>query len=249
MIRQNSSIYLPFSFKEQESNSPSNPALLIAKLARKKNKVIKLVRSITKTGYNEYYDYNYVEEAEVVRVIRSALVKVGLSFSVSTSEILPPNTINTELGEFYNYTIKMTFTLVDTETGYFESCPWLGMGSDQGDKALYKAYTSGVKYFLLKNFLLPTDDDVERTNIIPEKQSKPILKEAQSKRSVMDQNNIKIMKNLSDHYRRQLPQGARFDQERFHEAVWEYFKAWPSVNSAAKRVKEAIDVREVVIWE
>ena len=249
MIRQNSSIHLPFSFREPGPNTAEDPALLIAKMARKKNKVIKLVRSITKTGYNEDYDYNYVEEAEVVRVIRSALVKVGLSFSVSTSEILPPNTIKTELGEFYNYTIKMTFTLVDTETGYFESFPWLGMGSDQGDKALYKAYTSGVKYFLLKNFLLPTDDDVERTNIIPEKQSQVSLKGAQSKRPSMDQNSIKIMENLSDHYRRQLPQGARFDQERFHEAVWEYFNAWPSINAASKRIKEVIDVREVVVWD
>lgn len=249
MIRQNSSIHLPFSFKEPESNTPNDPALLIAKMGRKKNKVIKLVGSIAKTGYNEYYDYNYVEEAEVVRVIRSALVKVGLSFSVSTSEILPPNTINTELGEFYNYTIKMTFTLVDTETGYFESCPWLGMGSDQGDKALYKAYTSGVKYFLLKNFLLPTDDDVERANVIPEKQSQVSLKGPQSKRPPMDQNSIKIMENLADHYRRQIPQGARFDQERFQEAVWEYFDVWPNVNSAAKRVKEVIDVREVVVWD
>ena len=249
MIRQNSNIHLPFSFNDLEPNTPNDPALLIAKMARKKNKVIELVGSIAKTGYNEYSGYNYVEEAEVVRVIRSALLKAGLSFNVSTSEILPPNTINTELGEFYNYTIKMIFTLVDTETGYFESCPWLGMGSDQGDKAVYKAYTSGVKYFLLKNFLLPTDDDVERTNIIPKNQSQVGLKESQSKRPVMDQNSIKIMEKLADHYRREIPQGARFDQERFHEAVWETFNAWPSVNAAAKRVKEAIEVREVVVWD
>jgi hypothetical protein len=249
MIRQESSLYLPSSFRDTGPNGADDQSLLIAKMARKKNKVIKLISSIAKTGYNEYDDYSYVEEAEVVRVIRNALVKSGLSFSVSTSEILPPNTINTELGEFYNYTIKMTFTLVDTETGYFESCPWLGMGSDQGDKALYKAYTSGVKYFLLKNFLLPTNDDVERTNIIPEKQSQVSLKVSQSDRPPMDENSIKIMENIADHYRRQIPQGARFDQERFHEAVWEHFKAWHSVNAAAKRVKEVVDVREVVVWD
>ena len=249
MIRENSRILLPSSLNGPESNSADGSAVLIAKIARKKNKVMKLVGSIAKTGYNEFYDYNYVEEAEVVRVIRDALVKVGLSFSVSTSEILPPNTINTEIGEFYNYTIKMTFILVDTETGHFESYPWLGMGSDQGDKALYKAYTSGVKYFLLKNFLLPADDDVERVNIIPKIQSKVSLKKPQSKRPAMDQNSIKIMEKLSEHYRDQIPRGARFDQERFYEAVWEYFKAWPSVNAAAKRVKEVIDVNEVVVWE
>jgi hypothetical protein len=245
MIRQNSSIHLPFSFEEAEAPANSD-AVLIAKMARKKNNVIKLVRSIAKTGYNDCYDYNYVEEAEVVRVIRNALVKVGLSFGVSTSEIMPPNMISTELGDIYNYTIKMTFTLVDAETGYFERSPWLGMGSDQGDKALYKAYTSGVKYFLLKNFLLPTDDDVECANIIPKKQFR--LKESQLERPVMDQNSIKIMEMLADHYRGQIPQGAKFDKERFHEAVWEYFKAWPSVNAAVKRVKEAIDVRQVVVW-
>jgi hypothetical protein len=57
------------------------------------------------------------------------------------------------------------------------------------------------------------------------------------------------MESLADHYRNQLPQGSRFDMERFHEAVWEHFNAWPCVNAAAKRIKEAIDVREVVVWE
>ena len=64
----------------------------------------------------------------------------------------------------------------------------------------------------------------------------------------MDQNSTRIMEKLADYYRGQIPQGARFDQERFHEAVWDYFKAWPNVNAAVKRVKEAIDVRQVVVW-
>ena len=247
MLRENSCIQLPFSFDAPES--PIGPAVLLAKIARKKNKLMKLVGAIAKTGYNECCDYNYVEETEVVRVIRTALVKVGLSFGVSTSEILQPNVINTEFGQFFNYTIKMTFTLVDTETGFFEISPWLGMGSDQGDKALYKAYTSGVKYFLLKNFLLPTDDDVERSHILPENQEKVCFKAPQTNRPAMDQNSTKIMEALADHYRKQLPQGARFDREKFHNAVWDYFKAWPSVNAAAKKVKEAINVNEVVIWD
>ncbi len=161
---------------------------------------------------------------------------------------MPPDTIETEQGKIFNYTIKMTFTLVDTETGYFESCPWLAMGSDQGDKAIYKAYTSGVKYFLLKNFLLPTDDDVERTDFLPLKQSLPYLP-PQSNRPEMDQNSIKIIDTLADYYKSQLPQGAIFDQEKFREAVWDYFKAWPTVTAAVKRIKETINVREVVVWK
>ncbi len=248
MIRSNPCIELPFSFRDPP-DSPTPSLSVTAKLARKKNKVIKLVDGISKTGYNAYHDYRFVEEAEVVRVLRSALTKAGLSLSVSTSEILPPTSIKTEFGEFYNYTIKMTFTLVDTETGYSESYPWLGMGSDPGDKALYKAYTSGVKYFLLKNFLLPTDDDVERVNIVPEKLSKPNSINPQPEIPPMDQNSERIMDQLADHYSQQIPEGARFDRERLNAAVWEFFHAWPSVNSAAKRIKETIDIKEVVVWE
>ena len=203
MIRQNSKnshIHLPISFEDRSnSNTSEDPKLLIAKLARKKNKVINLVGAIAKTGYNEYCDYSFVEEAEVVRVLRSALTKSGLSLSVSTSEILPPQTIKSGLVELYNYTIKMTFTLVDTETGYSQSYPWLGMGSDSSDKALYKAYTSGVKYFLLKNFLLPTDDDVERVNITPEDQGQSSSMDFQTEIPPMDQNSARIMNSLSDY--------------------------------------------------
>jgi hypothetical protein len=221
---------------------------LIAKLARKKNRVIELVGAIKKTGYNDYSGYSFVEEAEVVRTLRSALTEAGLSLGISTSEILPPQTIQTEFGECYNYTIKMTFTLVDTETGYMESYPWFAMGSDPADKALYKAYTSGVKYFLLKTFLLPTHDDVERTSFIPQI-SQSVPQEPQVERPAMDENASGIMDRLADYYRQQIPEGARFDEKRFHEAVWEHFHMWPNINSAAKRIKQAIDVRETVVWE
>ena len=109
------------------------------------------------------------------------------------------------------------------------------MGADTGDKALYKAYTSGVKYFLLKTFLLPTDDDVEQG---PASDYPP-----------MDPVSAEIMTQLEGHFRQQVPQGARFDRSHFYEAVWGHFKAWPSVPAAAKRVKEVIDVRQTVVWE
>ena len=243
MIKQNSSrLFLP-DFLDKPANV--SEGLVTAKLARKKNKVIKLIGSIKKTGYNEYHDYSFVDEAEVVRVLRSALNKAGLSLSVSASEISPTNIIKNEQGESYNYTIKMTITLVDTETGYSESYPWLGMGSDSSDKALYKAYTSGVKYFLLKNFLLPTYDDVERDNVAPVNPEIP----PEPEMPPMGKNSSKIMHQLEEDYQQNTPPGARFDTDRFHHAVWAYFKAWPSVNAAAWKVKEVIDIKEVVVWE
>jgi hypothetical protein len=65
----------------------------------------------------------------------------------------------------------------------------------------------------------------------------------------MDKNSERIMDQLADHYSKQIPQGARFDRERLNAAVWEFFHTWPSVNSAAKRIKETIDIKEVVVWD
>ncbi|MHC4258203.1 MAG: ERF family protein [Planctomycetota bacterium] len=219
-------LHLPDSFDPGPDTS-----LLCAKLARKKNKVVKLVQGIRKTGYNDYDEYAFVEEAEVVRVLRSALTEAGLSLSVSASEILRSDAIATGT----NYTLKMTFTLTDTETGYAEVIPWLAMGADAGDKALYKAYTSGVKYFLLKTFLLPTDDDVERNAV--------------SEFAPMDPVSAEIMTQLEGYFRQKVPEGARFDRSHFYEAVWEHFKAWPSVPGAAARIKDIIDIRQTVVWE
>jgi hypothetical protein len=113
-------LHLPSSFEE----APGNHALC-AKLARKKNKVIKLVQGIRKTGYNDYDEYAFVEEAEVVRTLRSALTQAGLSLGVSASEILRSDAVATGT----NYTLKMAFTLTDTETGYSEQIPWWSVGS------------------------------------------------------------------------------------------------------------------------
>ena len=181
----------------------------------------------------------------MVRLFRAALNKAGLSLSVSASDISPPSTIKDGSGESYNYTIKMTITLIDTETGYSESYPWLGMGSDPSDKALYKAYTSGVKYFLLKNFLLPAYDDVEQNEVAPKVDQIP----SEPDRPPMGLKSSKIMHQLEEDYRKDTPTGATFDCERFHKAVWSYFRSWPSVNAAARKVKEVIDIKEVVVWE
>ena len=223
---QTALLHLPRSFEE----APSSYALC-AKLARKKNRVIKQVQSIQKTGYNDYDDYAFVEEAEVVRALRSALTQAGLSLGVAASEIVRSDAVQ----HGTNYTLQMTFTLTDTETGYSEQIPWLAMGADAADKAVYKAYTSGVKYFLLKTFLLPTDDDVERG--------------AAADFPPMDPVSAEIMTQLEGYFRQQAPEGARFDRSHFYEAVWEHFRAWPSVPGAAQRVKDVIDVRQTVVWE
>ena len=214
-----------------ECNEPPAEQTLQAKLARKKNRVIRQVQGIRKTGYNEYDEYAYVQEAEVLRCLRSALSKAGLSLGVAACDVLRSDAVP----EGVNYTFRLTFTLTDTQTGYSEQVPWLAMGADTGDKAVCKAYTSGVKYFLLKTFLLPTDDDIEQGPAADYPPMEPVSAE--------------IMTQLEGYFRRRTPEGARFDRNRFFEAVWQHFKAWPTLPAAAKRIQEVIDVRETVVWE
>ncbi len=93
-----------------------------------------------------------------------------------------------------------------------------------------------------------TVDDVERVSTPPQGRSEITVKESHTDRPVMDENSATIMNRLADFYRRQIPQGARFDEERFYEAVWDHFHMWPSVNAAGERIKQTIDVRETVVW-
>ena len=57
---------------------------------------------------------------------------------------------------------RLEFTLIDVETGFFETTVITGEGMDKGDKAGYKAYTGAVKYYLADTFLVATGDDAEK---------------------------------------------------------------------------------------
>ena len=57
---------------------------------------------------------------------------------------------------------KLAFTLLDVETGFFETTKITGEGIDKGDKAGYKAYTGALKYFLANTFMVATGDDPEK---------------------------------------------------------------------------------------
>lgn len=134
---------------------------LAAKLAAKKSKVREAVKGIIKTGTNQSQHYKYAEEPEVLVAVRKAMIDVGLDFSMEASAAEITHQIPTKSGQMNHFLVHQVCTLTDIETGYQERSPWLGSAADSGDKAICKAYTSGLKYFLMKTFLLPTGDDLE----------------------------------------------------------------------------------------
>lgn len=130
-----------------------------ALMAQKISEIVLAVSHVAKGGRNAFHNYDYATEADVLAAVRQAMAerKLALIPEVTSWEV------EKEEGskDFITH-VKLNFTLVDGDTGFWEVCPFAGSGLDRGEKGIYKAITGATKYFLLKLFLLPTGDDPER---------------------------------------------------------------------------------------
>jgi hypothetical protein len=130
-------------------------------LARKLAEVMGAVNHVPKNGSNNFHNYKYATEADIVAAVRKEMA--------SRLIILIPSVVKTEWskvarrqgGEDRLCTLTMKFTIHDGESGEEMSFDMVGEGQDPGDKAVYKAETGATKYALLKLFLIPTGDDPE----------------------------------------------------------------------------------------
>ena len=135
---------------------------LNAKLQSKKNALRKDLKSkgiLKKGGQNDFDHYSYFSEAQYKELFTELFSKNNLELKFSELEY------NTFEGSGKNCNGRMTrieFTLIDAETGFFETTVITGEGMDKGDKAGYKAYTGAVKYYLADTFLVATGDDAEK---------------------------------------------------------------------------------------
>jgi hypothetical protein len=110
------------------------------------------IESIEKSGYNDFQKYKYVKESDVLDAVRPLLVKHNVVLTMNTVEI-------TNIVDMTQTKIAYTWYCVDTGEnltthGYSQGC-------DKLDKGIYKAYTGGLKYFLMKSFLISSEDDPE----------------------------------------------------------------------------------------
>lgn len=122
-------------------------------LAAKLAAIMLDLESVPKRGYNSFHKYSYATEADITEAVRGKLAAAGIIVQVSTTG--EPKV----LGELMLVPMRLAF--LDAESGETLTSDWWGAGSDKGDKALYKAYTGALKYWTLKNLLLPTGDDPE----------------------------------------------------------------------------------------
>ena len=125
-------------------------------ILKKLHKVMSEIEAIGKTGRNKFHNYDYATEADVLQAVRQKLIDNKLMIIPSAGECF----IHTH-GDMFLTDIEMGYTIWDVESGESIKTTWRGQGTDKGDKGLYKAFTGGHKYFLMKTFFLPTDADPE----------------------------------------------------------------------------------------
>jgi len=124
-------------------------------LQARKLLVMQDVSGVAKDADNVAQKYKYASAAGVFGTLRPALLKHGLTLSVSCREITTSEKESKTGGLIYNRVAHLEVTLYDVESGEREVTMIMGEGQDSGDKSLNKAYTVGLKYWALMTFFLP----------------------------------------------------------------------------------------------
>jgi hypothetical protein len=110
---------------------------------------------VEKRGRNDFHNYDYVTEADLIAEVRDKLAARGVMVLPSVVGDVEEREITTARGQSSTIsTVRVAFTFVDGESGETHTCEWAGQGDDGGDKGVYKAYTGALKYFLMKTFLI-----------------------------------------------------------------------------------------------
>jgi hypothetical protein len=128
------------------------------KLYKKLLEVRKSVDYLQKSA--EGQQYKYTSSSQVLSAVRAKMNELGLLLVTTIDE---HNLIQYEnsKGVMVNLTeLELSMEWIDVEDGDKLSIPWYGQGVDlAGEKGVGKALTYAEKYFILKQFNIPTDKD------------------------------------------------------------------------------------------
>lgn len=119
---------------------------------------------VEKKGHNNFSNYDYATEADVLHAVKQAANDAGLILITSTTAELGMHNIDGKAMRWAH--AVLSYKVIDAETGETVEGTFDGYAEDKGDKAVYKATTGANKYFLMKFFGVPTGDDPERDDEI-----------------------------------------------------------------------------------
>ena len=134
----------------------------VAALAQKVLNVATSIRSVEKSGRNNFHKYDYVTENDLLESVVPGLESEGVMVFTNTTQQTVLAT-ETKKGDPEFLTLVTTaHVFIDGETGAQITIHSQGQGTDAGDKGVYKAITGANKYFLYKSFLRAAGDDPEK---------------------------------------------------------------------------------------
>lgn len=140
--------------------------------------VMKAVGRIPKHGRNDFHNYDYATEADVVDHVRDEMASRGVLMTMEVASLDVVQPVIDGKTKQYITTAHLVVTFHDADSPETISFKWAGTGQDAGEKGFYKALTGGEKYALMKTFLIPTGDDPERddkTSREPQKATPEVL--------------------------------------------------------------------------
>ncbi len=132
-----------------------------AKITAALHEVMSKVGYVQKTGKNTFHNYKYAGEADLLAVLRPAMVEAGLLLIPSIADHSP-------IDEHGNKDVVIEYTLAHKDGDVWpHKIRAIGTGNDRnkngvGDKGTYKALTGANKYLLFKLFQIETGDDPEK---------------------------------------------------------------------------------------
>lgn len=142
---------------EEEKTPRKKSTTLVQKLLEVRKSVDYLQKA------SEGAQFKYTSSSQVLTAVRDQMNKLGL---ILVTHVLDHKLIPSETGTdqksrttyFTELILKMVW--IDAETGESMEIPWYGQGVDiAGEKGVGKALTYAEKYFILKQFNIPTDKD------------------------------------------------------------------------------------------
>lgn len=116
---------------------------------------------VQKKGRNTAQNYNYVQEADVLEIVKPLLAEAKI-ITLPRFEVIANESLHTASGKpACRITLELNLTFKDGETGEELTVTTIGQGVDSQDKAPYKAMTGANKYAFFKTFNIPSGDDPE----------------------------------------------------------------------------------------
>jgi hypothetical protein len=144
------------------------------KLAAKIANARKQLGSLRPDKVNKDQNYQYISADKVLERGGDVLAEIGIAIIPMVEETTITAVERPNKSPRLDALLKMSFIITDGQTEY--TATWTACGSDYmtPDKAVYKAITSGHKYFLMKLLNIGVgNEDAEHENAEPEAQPAP----------------------------------------------------------------------------